>query len=402
MIAKNLKIDKQIKDLKVKKAVLQQALNDTGPTLVRYTNERKRLLRPISQIQGELAVLRARIGQPAPSAGFNLQALMGMTSETGSYPYMANPLRFQSSGSNLSFFTDLSMLRRQAHEQASLQQAGGQAPEVLTETGTAALLNPAYNVWAKGDFTNFDSNQTGADRDGQSTSFATGAYVAPSAHFMIGTMYRFRSAESASNIQASEVDLIGHGAGAYSTLVLSPKLSLSGHALYEQSESDVKTGITTGSFDTGQITLSGQLQGSFWRGPFWLRPALGITYAHADQDSYTDSSGARIAGQTSEQGQLTFGPRIGYRVWREGKRIRFIEPSLSATGVWTFLDEGDTTLASSTIIEQDDVAVRFSAGLSILMQNNTQLSFKAGYAGLGESEVESYSIGGQITIPLGR
>ena len=231
---------------------------------------------------------------------------------------------------------------------------------------------------------------------------ATGAYVAPSARFMIGTMYRFRSAESASTSLASEVDLIGHGAGAYSTLVLSPKLSLSGHALYEQSESDVKTGITTGSFDTGQITLSSELQGSFWRGPFWLRPALGITYAHADQDSYTDSSGARIAGQTSEQGQLTFGPRIGYRVWREGKRIRFIEPSLSATGVWTFLDEGDTTLASSTIIEQDDVAVRFSAGLSILMQNNKQLSFKAGYAGLGESEVESWSFGGQISIPLGR
>ena len=405
MIAKNLKIDKQIRELQVKKAVLQQALNATGPTLVRYTNERKRLARPISPIQGELAGLRARIGQSAPFAGFagaNLQDVMGLTSEPGSSPFARNPMRFRASDGNLSFFTDLSSMRRLAQSQAALQQAGGQGPEVLTQTGTAALLNPAYNIWAKGNFTDFDSNQRGADRDGHSASFATGAYVTPSARFMIGTMYRYRNAESSSTALASNVEVIGHGAGAYSTLVLSPKVSLSGHLLYERSESDVTTGSTRGEFDTDQITLSSQLQGSFWRGPFWLRPALGITYAHADQNSYTDSSGARIAGRTSERGQLTFGPRIGYRVWREGKHIKFIEPSLSATGIWTFLDEGDTTLASSTIIEQDDVSAQFTAGVSLLFKNNSQLSINAGYAGLGESEVESFSIGGQITIPLGR
>ncbi len=47
------------------------------------------------------------------------------------------------------------------------------------------------------------------------------------------------------------------------------------------------------------------------------------------------------------------------------------------------------------------MSAQFSAGLSLLLKNNTQLSFIVGYAGLGESEVESFSVIGQISIPFG-
>jgi hypothetical protein len=62
-----------------------------------------------------------------------------------------NPLGlFSSATNNISFFVDTNTLR-------SLQ----------------SILNPKYNFWAKGDFSAFDSDQPGADRNGQAYSFAT-------------------------------------------------------------------------------------------------------------------------------------------------------------------------------------------------------------------------------------
>lgn len=362
----------------------------------------------IAQIRSEMAALRARVGQPVtPFAGANLQAAFGLTQERTSSPQATNPFGLKGARNGMSFFTDLNSFRRQ--EQIRLQQAGGATgPQVLTEQGSAEILNPAWNIWAKGDFSDFESNQPGADREGQAHTFATGAYYAPSARFMVGTMYRYRDSQSESVAQASDVGTRGHGVGVHSTLVLTPKLSASAQVLYEHSDNDLARGTsaitpvaTSGSFEAGQFVASGTLQGSLWRGPFWLRPAAGITYAHVDTEAYTDSAGTRIPGQTTEQGQLTFGPTIGFRKWRETGAIKFIEPSFTATGVWTFRDDGDTTLASGAIIEQDDVAAQFSAGLSILLRNDTQLSFSGGYSGLGDSEVETWSLGGQISIPLG-
>lgn len=393
----------KLASLEPQAARLDEAHASTAATLEKFRLEKASVGAQINRLQDQIASLSARVGQPPPVqlAGSNLQGALGLTASQAN-PFMGNPLGLKGTGGGLSFFTDLNTLIRQAHHEARLQQApGATGPQVLTETGTANILNPAYNIWAKGNFSDFESDQAGADRAGQAHSFATGAYVAPSPRFMVGAMYRYRESESESAAQNSDVETTGHGAGVHSTIVFTPKLSASAQLLYERSDNDMTRGGATGSFDADQIVASGTLQGSLWRGPFWLRPSVGVTYAHVDSEAYTDSAGTRIPGQTTEQGQVTFGPSIGFRRWRETGAVKFIEPNFTATGVWTFKDEGDTTLASGTIIEQDEVAAQFSAGLSILLCNNMQLNFNAGYAGLGESEVESWSFGGQISIPLG-
>lgn len=365
----------------------------------------------IARVESEIAALRAQVGQPppAPFASANLQGALGLRQEPASNPYTPNPFGLKKSRGGLSFFADLNTLRRQAKVKARLQQAPGSTPQVLTEQGSANILNPAFNVWAKGEFSDFKSDQTGADREGQAYNFATGAYYAFNPRFMFGTMYRYRASDSESTAQNSDTETRGHGVGLHSTLVLTPSLSASAQLLYERSENDFARGVsfitpvaTNGSFDADQFVASGSLQGTFWRGPVWLRPSVGVTWAHVDSEAFIDSSGTRIPGQTTEMGQVTFGPSIGYRTFYKTGPIQFIEPSFSATGVWTFADEGDTTLASGTIIEQDDVAAQFSAGLSVLLRSNTQISLNGGYAGLGASEVETWSFGGQVSIPLGR
>ncbi len=395
---------------------LTQQVQSSEARLAEISGELSAMDSRIADIQNQISTLQARVGQPLPSqfAAANLQAALGLGQDPGSLApgstaYARNALGLNGSKGGLSFFTDLNSLRRSARSQARHSQAGALGLEVLTETGSAEILNPTFNVWAKGDFADFESEQPGADRKGQAYTFATGAYIAPSARFMIGTMYRYRKSESESRAQNTDVDSRGNGAGLYSTLVLSPMLSLSGQILYERSENDIArtaTAIapvaTTGSYDSDQYVATGSIQGTFWRRSFWLRPAAGLTYAHVDTESYVDSAGTLIPGQTIEQMQFTFGPTFGYRAWREGRHIRFIEPSLSINGIWTLKDEGDTTLASGAIIKQDDASATFSGGLSILLQNDIQLSLNGGYSGLGESKVESYSVGGQVSIPFGR
>lgn len=367
-----------------------------------YNSERQEIREEIARIEGQLGALQTRIGVPPTQfTGANLYGALGGRQTHNLQSGFASPLNLTGARYGMSFFTDLASLRRHAQAQLQLQLAGENTGKgALTQLGSADDLSPAFNIWAQGSYSAFDTDKANADRDGSSYTMAVGAYYAPSPRFMIGSMYRSRRSDSASVAQSSNVDVEGHGVGINSTIMLTPFLSLSGHALYEVSDTTSKNGTATGSFDTDQISLSGTLQGSIWRGPYWVRPAVGLVYSHADQDSYTDSVGAQVPGRISEQGQVTFGSTIGFRQWFETDKIQYIEPSFSATGAWTFKHEGDTRLASGTVIEQDDFAVQFNAGLNVQLRNNAQLSLNGGYAGLGDSGTETWSLSGKISIPL--
>ena len=225
---------------------------------------------------------------------------------------------------------------------------------------------------------------------------------------MIGTMYRYRKSESESRAQNTDVNSRGNAAGLYSTLVLNQTLSLSGQILYERSENDIARAATaiapvatTGSYDSDQYVATGSIQGTFWRRSFWMRPAAGLTYAHVDTESYVDSAGTFISGQTIEQMQFTFGPTL--RLPRMARGPAYPLHRADTVDQRDLVPEGRGRYDARQ--RRHHPAGRrlrtFSGGLSILLQNSMQLSLNAGYSGLGESEVESYSLGGQVSIPLG-
>jgi outer membrane autotransporter protein len=367
-------------------AAMEQSIAINETAISNLTAERNSLAPQIATLEAQIQSIKSQISQQAnPYASVYGQGAPGLTSTAGYSPHGFNPLRFKSAGGqSVSFFADLNTLRSQSQD--ALDAAGG---------------NPKYNIWASGNYADLDSDQVGADRQGHSYTLATGAYVAPNAKWMIGAMYRYRDATSSSVAQDSDISTYGHGVGVHSTLVLSPTLSFSAQALYERSQNDLIRAGASGSFDANQLVASGLLQGSFTRGLFWLRPSVAVTYAYVDQEAFTDSTGTAIAGQITELGQVTFGPSIGWRIQRPGETVTLFEPSLFANGVWTFKDAGDTTLASGTIVEQDNVAAQLGGGLKLGFSNGANLSFNGSYAGFGASEVATISGGGKLTIPLG-
>lgn len=373
--------NKNLADLQARPAALAAEINNISGEIARIR----------SQISG----VQTRIGQ-TPATQYAGTAMQGSSGFASAFTpvYGANPLKVSYSGGNqLGFFVDLNSVRK---------NRSGKGPRFADETGEAGAQDPGFNIWASGNYSQFESDQSGADRKGKAYAFATGAYHAPTARFMFGAMYRFRHSESESVAQSSDIETKGHGVGIHSTFVITPQLSFSAQALYERNHNSLIRSGVTGSYGANQYVASGSLQGLIRRGTLWMRPALGLTYAYVDSDAFTDSAGTLNAGQITEQAQVTFGSSVGFRRTVDSDIIKSIEPSFSATGVWSLNNSGDTTLASGSIIKQDDISFQFSAALAIFLHNETQISLNAGYSGLGASQVESYSIGGKITIPLGR
>ncbi len=359
----------------------------------------------IGRLQQELNRILTGVGRLPPASPFaasQLQGAMGFASSMSAGGASNGPVQFSGSAGQVSFFADLNAMRRAERERDGLG-FNGLGPNNATGLPNADM---PYNVWFKGSYSVSDSNQPGADRDSKSGIFAAGAYYVVTPRFMLGTMYRFRDARSTSVAQGSDLDSRGHGAGVYSTWVVTPILSVSGQALYEWSSNDFRRstafsgGTSTGQFDATQLIVTGQVQGTFSSGPWWLRPTLAVTYARAEQHSFIDSAGTPIPGQTSERGQLSFGPRIGYKYFTTDGIVRYVEPSVGVAGTWDFVRSDDTTLASGVIIASDVFTAQFSAGLNMQFANAAALSVSFGYSGFGRSQVESLTVSGQLSVPL--
>lgn len=383
---------------------IQPAIDAARSRIVQLNSEVGALRSEIGRLENQASTLRTQFsGPPAtPFAASQLQGAMGFASSMSAGGTSNGPIQFSGSAGQVSFFADLNAMRRAERERDGLG-FNGLGPDNATGLPNADM---PYNVWFKGSYSVSDSNQPGADRDSRAGLFATGAYYAVTPTFMVGTMYRFRDARSTSVAQGSDLDSRGHGAGVYSTWVVTPILSVSGQALYEWSRNDFRRstafsgGTSTGQFDATQLIVTGQVQGTFSSGAWWLRPTLAVTYARAEQHSFVDSAGTFIDGQTSERGQVSFGPRIGYKYFAADGVVRYVEPSVGVAGTWDFVRSDDTTLASGVIVASDVFTAQFSAGLNMQFANAAALSFSFGYSGFGRSQVESLTVSGQLSVPL--
>ena len=261
--------------------------------------------------------------------------------------------------------------------------------------GEAAYHGP-WNGWVSGRYIDFDDDDVGADRDGHQWSVVSGISYLSAGGASFGAFARVREGEVDSNALNAKLDSDFYGGGAFVSAPLAGGVNLTGAALYETGDNDISIQGATGSFDSDQWTLEGRIDKRIVRGRYWIVPALGLLYTNVDRDSYTDSTGAFVAGSELELGRFTYGPKIGTTIQRQNAQVK---PFMRINGVWDFVNEGDYLVAGGAVISDASTAINLGGGVEVAFLGGMVLSVGGDWYGF-EDDLDSWSVTGAAALPL--
>lgn len=251
--------------------------------------------------------------------------------------------------------------------------------------------SPRFNAWASGKYVDFDDDQLNADRSGHIWRVTSGMSYRVSERATLGAFGRIRRGEVESTALQSSLDSDFYGGGLFAALTShgGARLLLSG--LYETSDSDIIIQGVTGSFDTDQWTVEGQIDKRFQRDNAWIEPAIRMFYTEADRESYQDSAGNRIASSTLSLARLSVGPTVGTTITGRGRHIAEIRPFAKIAGVWDLKSEGDFSLSTGAVFATSDSGLTVGGGMEVEFVRGTVFKV-AGDWFETNSELEAWSV----------
>ncbi len=258
--------------------------------------------------------------------------------------------------------------------------------------------NLPFDVWFAGDVTTFDDDQA-ADRDGTIVTLKGGVTHRLTDRLQVGGNLTYKSGDVKSNTLNSDLDSDFLGFGLFSRFNLYQGLFLDTAFNYEHGWNDISIGAATGDFDSDAVSLGARLHKRFaLPGGWWIGPNLSLTWSQIDREAYTDSTGTRVPGGTTEQTRLTLGPQAGYFFRPEDSRIVMGEVTARLDGVFDLDSNGDAAVGGGVVAKDPDDGVRLEAGLNLLFDNGMTGSAGLSYTGL--DSLDSYSATLGLTVPL--
>ena len=153
---------------------------------------------------------------------------------------------------------------------------------------------------------------------------------------LVGGQMQFDDFNDRGVLEAGEAEGTGWMVGPYFMARLSPQLFGEVRAAWGRSDNRVSPlGTYVDDFETRRSLYSGSLVGQFPLDEATVfRPDLTVRYLREDARRYTDSYAVAIPGQTVDQGDISFRPRLQHRFdLRVGWTLRsYVE----AEGIYTF------------------------------------------------------------------
>jgi outer membrane autotransporter protein len=300
----------------------------------------------------------------------------------------------------LNFSGSLNQIASAAREKRAAQNGAWPQASGLGLAGpprTASSSRNAFDVWAEGHVTRFEDDVSGAGRDGDVGLVYAGADYLFSPNLLLGLIVQFDWTKDDVPGLDSHFDGDGWMAGPYLSARLTDNLFLDVRAAWGQSDNGLAIGGATASFDADRWLVSANLAGNWTRGAWRLSPAIGLTYAEEEHDSYSTSTGIDVRSQTVALGRLTFGPEIGYRFDAGGGLS--IEPHVAIKGLWDF-DHEDNLAINGVAVASDDFRARLEGGVLATLPGGLGLRATGSYDGLGAADYEAW--GGQlwVNVPL--
>ncbi len=262
--------------------------------------------------------------------------------------------------------------------------------------GANTAVNPAFDVWVEGRSTHFDDD--GVASSGNIGVMYVGSDYLVHPGLLVGMLVQFDFADEKSSLLGSNVK--GHGwmTGPYIAARFTDNLYFDARAAWGQSDNTVSPfGTYTDSFETERWLARANVTGNWEFGPWRFTPTAGVAYFDEDVQSYVDSNGITIAGQTVKLGRLNFGPEVGYKFkLSDGSTF---EPSLSLQGIWDFERENPATLDG---IEPgtDDLRAKVELGASFVSPYGYTLRAAGSIDGLGSDDYKAYGGKLYVNMPL--
>jgi uncharacterized membrane protein len=286
------------------------------------------------------------------------------------------------SSSNLAFATSL------------LQLSDG-----LTAAANRALQlePPPFDVWVEAHYSHFLDDSGDLDSKGDFGLVYLGADYLLTPAVLVGALVQMDWLKEASGTNGSEVEGTGFMAGPYLSARITPHLLFDARAAWGLSDNTIDPfGLYEDDFSTNRWLANARLTGTWNFGNFRISPSLGVTYVEEEQQSYMDSVGVFIPGQTVSLGRVAFGPEFAYRML--GPDGLVFEPQLSVTGLWDFDSPEQST--TSGFVAGDDLRARLQAGLQATAPGGASMRVTGTVDGIGAEDFDS--LGGQvwISIPL--
>ncbi|KWV92464.1 MULTISPECIES: PKD domain-containing protein [unclassified Erythrobacter] len=200
---------------------------------------------------------------------------------------------------------------------------------------------------------------------------------------------RFNSALETFGAGMAEGD--GWMAGPYVTARIAPQLYLDGRIAFGQSDNRVSSlGTSIDGFETDRLFGSGSVIGEFALGEgLTLWPELGVRYIRENVSGYTDSLGVAIPDARIDQGEVTFSPRLDYRMTTESGWT--IAPFGEVEGLFTF-----GANAFSPI--DNGVRARASLGIDTVTPENIRLGLSGFLDGIGEDRFDATGLTATVSF----
>lgn len=268
----------------------------------------------------------------------------------------------------------------------------------LGHRGSKDSLAPIYDdegwdVWVKGSWTQVDRETSKTDVG----IVHAGVDYRFNSSLVIGLMAQYDWADEDDATNAFSIDGEGWMIGPYVVAQLTDQVVFQGRVAYGESDNDVSpTNTFTDSFDTQRWLAKGQLEGTLQGDGFTVTPHVAVTWFHETSDSYVDSNGNTIAGQTSDIGRLTFGP-----TWSTSYTTAAgitLTPTFGISGVWDFEAPEILDLSTGTATGDDSFRARLDGGLAVSLADGVSVTGSGFYDGIGADDFSAY--GGSLRVRM--
>lgn len=256
----------------------------------------------------------------------------------------------------------------------------------------------AFDIWSEAYFSR-------ASVGNQRANFQVihlGADYLVSDGLLVGALASFDDFSNRGDLAAGEAEGNGWMAGPYVMTRIGPDLYGEVRAAWGKSDNRVSPlGLYIDSFDTSRSLYSGSLVGHFdLEGGTSIRPELTVRYLNEKAKSYVDSLGVTIGGQTVDQGDISFRPRIQHLVkFDSGWSLR---PYGEVEGIYTFGLNANPLIANSlpiSVATLDTIRVRLEGGLDVFSTGTFRASISAFHDGIGVEEFSS--TGAHVSVSFG-
>ncbi|ANU07434.1 autotransporter outer membrane beta-barrel domain-containing protein [Paraurantiacibacter namhicola] len=247
-------------------------------------------------------------------------------------------------------------------------------------------VSGSWDIWGELYASTFDFSGAG----GNATVIYGGVDYAVSPGLLVGVMGQYDDIGMDKAVTTGVLGGEGWMAGPYITARLAPDLFLDARAAWGQSANTISPfGTYTDTFDTDRLLLAGTLTGNYDLATgLVLRPEAAVHWLQEDAKSYTDSLGSTIPGLKSDLGQLSFAPRLMYRLPVDDRTDA--RPWVEARGIYAWGDQ-------PTAFGGDDLRLRLEGGVDLLTEGGIRASLSGFHDGIG---ISGYSASG-VHLRLG-